>query len=287
MGKEFDLLTFSVNDFITAIDKIMADVARDFGEKMQAKFILEIQYFYSSYTPRSYKRTYSMFEFSSGTGKKTFFKNGKLSYTAGIEVSPRFIAGNPYAKNHGIKVTPEDIFEISYEKGIHGFNYNNIYMRRKVTNRDKDGNLLPRDPITGEPTVRVEWVRKTKTVFDKNGNPRKVQTMYIPGYNIREINGNSYNLTLNSYAKKELERYKKAYEGLTGNKLENAVRNRKFREFYREAKNRYNFNDHIPKPKGGYKFKSPDREIRAYYKELGRQVGEKMDAAFIRLVEGL
>lgn len=129
------------NDFIdiaeieNKFDRVLSMTADDVGFQIEQAFETAISKFYSDYDPSSYDRTDSMFLLSSGYNDYSTLskKNGKFRYEAGIRVSPDNVPGNPYAKNprHGIPVDPAFVFDVSYLKGIHGFNRKNVLYTRK------------------------------------------------------------------------------------------------------------------------------------------------------------
>ena len=153
---ENDLL--DIDGLITKFDNAMQIIAQEVGTDLQKSFDRAIDIFYAAYSPTSYKRTKSMYGFSSGspkTGKPMplWKRNKKLDYTAGIKVGPENISGNPYDKSkstafkisgrgsrsvHGIDVDPAWVFDVSYMKGIHGFNRMNVIAKRTDKKKDDD-----------------------------------------------------------------------------------------------------------------------------------------------------
>lgn len=129
--------TFDIDAFEKRFDSALESVAIVVGEEIEAAFERAIVEFYSSYHQTVYERTESLFKLSSGYPKGAnlplWKKKGKLSYEAGIDVKPKYVPGNPYKKipPHGLNVDTEWVFDVSYMKGIHGFNIRNVRTTKK------------------------------------------------------------------------------------------------------------------------------------------------------------
>ena len=167
--KENDLI--DINGLLRKFDTALKMVAEEVGEEIQQTFVNAISSFYASYSPTSYDRTLSMYSFSSGYSNAEHHlplhkKNGRLDYSAGIQVGPEFVKGNPYAKSHGINVNPEWVFDVSYMKGIHGFNRQNIIGQRNNKLKPENG------PTEDNDNFRDYWEPRTK----------KKDNLWEPGY---------------------------------------------------------------------------------------------------------
>ena len=97
------------------LDRAFRNVAKEVGNDIQQEYVKQIMDFYGDYRPKSYGRTYALFEASSGYGGKSplFGRNKYMSYWGGIHVDPSYITGDPYLKpylhgwNTGDKGSPD------------------------------------------------------------------------------------------------------------------------------------------------------------------------------------
>lgn len=110
------------------------NAAREIGEKIYSAFGNSVTKFYASYSPNWYDRTYALLKQSyMGVGGKDVFykKSGRYGYNCGLGVGAENYSGNPYEKDphHGAYMTPDIVFPMAWDKGIHGFN---TYTIRKV-----------------------------------------------------------------------------------------------------------------------------------------------------------
>lgn len=95
----------------TALDA----VGREIGYEIETIYESVIDEFYNSYTPRRYRRTESTYY---GSDSYLLAKDPVIegaTVTAGIEVSPDNIQGNPYRANK------DWVFERTFVKGYHGY----------------------------------------------------------------------------------------------------------------------------------------------------------------------
>lgn len=120
----------SLDDVIKKIqdgfDNVMQSAASDFGRAMQNGFDNAIDNFYASYAPRSYRRTYMLYQLSNCSiynSGKLWQKIGDHQYSGGIMVSPIYVPAGAYIKvpPHGLFMNANKVFELSYMRGIHGF----------------------------------------------------------------------------------------------------------------------------------------------------------------------
>ena len=236
MGKGSSKDLVSISEIENALDKALEIVAMDVGKEIQAAFESAISDFYSSYSPNSYHRTKTMYQFSSGynggSKKPLFEKIGKLKYEAGITVSPSHVAGNPYKKNHGLDVDPEWVFDVSYLKGIHGFNRSDVLYQRDNTGR-----------------IKMKTDKDKSTDADKNGRMFRTNE-WKPGYNPLGGLKDKVGIFLDDYSIADIiNTYHKTYK----------------------------IWDHIPTNSV-----PPDVQINRDYKNILRNIGAKLDAAFIK-----
>lgn len=198
MGKNADSF-IDIDEVKRAFDTAISVVASQVGDEIQTAFDSAIVKFYSDYDPTSYDRTETMFQFSSGyrlgPKKPLFEKKGDMKYEAGIIVSPNNVSGNPYKKNHGIRVTPKFVFNVSYMKGIHGFNRNNVIYE---TNRRHGGIRRLIEPKWGVTDKKGRVLRKDnwKPGYNPLGGLKDRNSFFMDDYSIAE-NINAYNKTYN------------------------------------------------------------------------------------------
>lgn len=165
--KDLDLV--DVEELINIYDKALSMLAQEVGEAIQEGFNYSISTFYSAYHPDWYDRTESMFSFSSGysnsAGWEPLYKRkGKLKYEAGITVGPENVKGNPYEKNpkHGLDVNAEWVFDVSYMKGIHGFNRQNIFAKMNKLSKELSKDLHRDHPKEYVENFRSNWAPRSE-----------------------------------------------------------------------------------------------------------------------------
>lgn len=120
----------------------LVKTAERLGKEVGEDFKTAIKNFYSDYTPRSYKRTRSLYKLAKGAGgrEKYYRTVGNNECVFGVLVDPSYIPGNPYKKDppHGWDFGPQDAFDYPYLKGVHGFtlSYVNRYKDRFYTTNE-------------------------------------------------------------------------------------------------------------------------------------------------------
>ena len=208
MGNKNELI--DIEEITKELDNALAKVAAEVGMEIQMGFVRAINRFYNSYGPRSYDRTGALFQQSSASDggilaggsdfSKTWKRNGELSYEAGITVGPSNVSGNPYKKNprHGLDVDPDFVYNISYMRGIHGFNRADLKFRRNVNplNGRPIGELLRGGKYQGEALTRSEYIKQYNKAIEGTGQKKK--TRWLPGYNYLRSDDKEYNRTFNA-----------------------------------------------------------------------------------------
>lgn len=120
MAEIIELKNIEIN-----LNTAVQHAAKEIGEEIQDIYETAITKFYGSYSPRMYKRTYSLYEGAKGVGGYGVFQKriSKYNYDCGITVDPSNYSSDPYVKDppHGLEMTVENVFERSFAKGIHGF----------------------------------------------------------------------------------------------------------------------------------------------------------------------
>lgn len=159
---------FDIDALKKRFDTALALVAREVGFEIEETFENQINAFYADYDPMVYDRTGYIYYLSSGYDDYDSLVSGKnLKYTAGIRVAPTNVPDGAYAKNphHGLKITPRFVYNISYMRGIHGFNRSDL--------------TFMRDKRTGE--LLRKYKNKKKGVYRKD-HPDPKKRNWRPGY---------------------------------------------------------------------------------------------------------
>ena len=169
MKKNKKLQDIILQDFKDAIK----DTAIDLNYKLAEAYNLSIDAFYADYEPRYYDRTASLYKGSnltnhgliSGFNKKNIQNpiEHKNSYIAEIQISPKFIPGNPY------RADKDWVFERSFVDGIHG---QSDTERRQWGNNEWWDNYLRRFPkYENYPDgLRINQYKEYRNLFIHKGS---------------------------------------------------------------------------------------------------------------------
>lgn len=177
-------------------DAALAAVSYEVGFEIEKAFENAIQEFYDDYPNPLYRRTGYMFYLSDGYADNSLLSNrlGDYQYEAGIEVSPLNVPGNPYEKNphHGLHVTPRFVYNISYMRGIHGFNRSDLVFKRDRRTgellrsnkyKDKTGVYRNDNWMPGVNDLAITRMLESNDIYLSRDSFNQFKNSYLSSYN--------------------------------------------------------------------------------------------------------
>lgn len=192
MSKSNEII--DIDEILNRFDAMLQVVSDEIGNEIEAAFETAIADFYASYKPNRYKRTGNIKHLSSGYNdpSSVSVKLGNYRYIAGIKVSPGNVSPTAYAKSphHGLRVNPYFVYNISYMRGIHGFNRSDLFFKRD----EQSGKLLRGNKYKEiKSTLREDnWKPGYNIYFLKDKNDKK--SKYFTGNNFwNKYKGNDTN----------------------------------------------------------------------------------------------
>jgi len=118
--KKYDIS--SLDGLKKVFDDSVQELAEEMYRQIEGLYESAIDMFYADYDPLWYRRTYATYEASSGAG---FDYTGNVinmgnHWSAGIQIDPSFISGEPYKRANGKGADKSWVFNRTFNKGIHG-----------------------------------------------------------------------------------------------------------------------------------------------------------------------
>ena len=175
---------FNFDDLTKKIEKAAVKAvkayARDISMRMYWCYEEAVDKFYNDYSPKVYKRKYSLYNFATNSPINrsryedriiTPIKNG---WSIKMEIGAEFYNGNPYKKTYNVKNTADKewVFKRAYYGFIHGF----TPTENKEWKNDPD--IIKRD-MMGEDVSKVQGIRLNR--YKKPSHWFKKET--VPPYN--------------------------------------------------------------------------------------------------------
>lgn len=106
-----------------ANNAVIKKMSREIGKTIAKEYVSAIEKFYNDYTPIYYQRGYNLYKANSAIYNGSYKKISQSHYIAGITADSDYIGANTYNQDTDL------VFDITYNKGIHGTN-RNFFMQR-------------------------------------------------------------------------------------------------------------------------------------------------------------